>query len=299
MATIFQPQYRDPNAQFKQMMMQMAMIMGGKRKETKLAGQRRDDIRDLSQYGRNIGEFEQYQGDTQNELSGVLSAQPGEALPELANVMQGKMDPEQFNTPIPRRPQFPNLRTPGMQEMAGKLMLDRALPRQMTPYQKATLAQRNTMTPYQKARIEQMGKGTIPSYQFKEGKGGKLYAVNPKDPTAKPILVDIELPVDGMSLKDRLTHWGTAKDRAVKAMAAFTGRYFGTEKGIKRQDPKKWEKEAVKFDYADKQIEDLRQQMGMGSAEAEIPQPTTQAEYEAIPTGTAYIDTDGKRRTKN
>lgn len=106
-----------------------------KRGEKRVQG----DIRDLSTYGENMGQFEEYQGRNRSELSGVLSAQPGTRLPELANVMQGKMDPEQFNTPIPRRPQFPNLQSPGMQEMASSLMLDRALPQRMTPYQRATV----------------------------------------------------------------------------------------------------------------------------------------------------------------
>ncbi len=128
MATIFAPQYRDPNAEFKQMLLQFASMVGQGRKDDKLAGQRQGDIQSLAQYGENIGEFQDYQSQTRNELSGVLSAQPGNRLPELAKVMQGGRftDPDQFNTRDPERPQFPNLQSPEIQQMASQLMLNRA-----------------------------------------------------------------------------------------------------------------------------------------------------------------------------
>lgn len=97
MAVHFAPQYRDPDEEFKRTLLQIAMMYGGKKRET-------GDIRDIAQYG-------QYQ----QQLGGAEELQQA-----LMGMTLGAR--QQYQGPTPQFPAFqqaPQMRTQfGVQELA-------------------------------------------------------------------------------------------------------------------------------------------------------------------------------------
>lgn len=100
MGVYFAPQYRDPNEEFKRMLLQVATMFGGKKRET-------GDIRDIAQYGQH-----------QQQLSDAETLQ--QSLLGMAPEAR-----QQYQGPVPQWPAFeapPQMRTDfGVKELAKQL----------------------------------------------------------------------------------------------------------------------------------------------------------------------------------
>lgn len=92
---------------------------------------------------------------------------------------------------------------------------------------------------------------------------------------------------DQMTLPEKAKYLSTERERA-------EGQYYGTPDQLEVRQPKylKWIlKEQAKVEKAMGQKSDL-------TPAGQDPTPQTKAEYDAIPAGTWFMDTDGKRKRK-
>lgn len=297
MAVLFAPQYRDPNAELKQYMLQMAQLIGSKR----TAGKERakvksfaesisppdittiNDQRLFSPAGQQIAQ-DAWLGDDPN-VRAELGKRPGQQTLSTQQIMQRALMSGDFS--MSQALQFSQLGRPA-----------------------------TSLTESERGKAERIGAGLLPrATQPKLTESQQLQAegyTSEEIRRIKDIKHGIEPRASNRITYDRMTAVEKAKYLSTERTKA-EGRYFGMilSEGVpepaRQPDYLAWivtEEEKVKQELG---ITKTKPESGADfvggvldrvQADRETPSPKTKAEYDAIAPGTEFIDTDGKKKVK-